>query len=177
MTLPAELWEQVRQRAQFACEYCGVTETDTGGQLTVDHFHPQAHGGTDDLGNLLYCCQRCNLYKADYWPKLPGDPLLWNPRQESARTHLLLLADGTLYPITASGMFTLTRLRLNRPPLVTHRLHKQSLAEERRLLARYRELVTLLEQMYRQQMELLEEHRGLLEEQRAVLKALLKSRP
>lgn len=42
MTLPARLREQVRRRANFACEFCGVTETDTGGQLTVDHFRPQA---------------------------------------------------------------------------------------------------------------------------------------
>lgn len=30
MTLSVELVEQVRQRAGFACEYCGVTETDVG---------------------------------------------------------------------------------------------------------------------------------------------------
>ena len=50
--------ERVRLRANFACEYCGVTETDTGGLLTVDHYQPRAHGGSDDLGNLVYCCHR-----------------------------------------------------------------------------------------------------------------------
>jgi hypothetical protein len=38
MTLPCDLVEQVRQRAGFVCEYCGVTEVDVGGQLTIDHF-------------------------------------------------------------------------------------------------------------------------------------------
>jgi len=38
MTITADIREQVRQRANFACEFCGVTETDTGGHLTVDHF-------------------------------------------------------------------------------------------------------------------------------------------
>jgi 5-methylcytosine-specific restriction endonuclease McrA len=52
MTLPEALWQQVRQRAGGACEYCGVTETDSGGPLTVDHFQPQARGGSDDLANL-----------------------------------------------------------------------------------------------------------------------------
>ncbi len=32
--------ELVRQRAHFACEFCGVTETDVGGELTIDHFQP-----------------------------------------------------------------------------------------------------------------------------------------
>ena len=38
-------------------------------------------GGADDPGNLLYCCQRCKLYKADYWPLQQNDPVLWNPRR------------------------------------------------------------------------------------------------
>ena len=72
-------------------------------KLTVDHFHPQARGGSDDYDNLLYCCNRCNQYKADYWAKNPTDPVLWNPREHPAAVHLLLLADGTLYPITPVG--------------------------------------------------------------------------
>ncbi len=89
MTIPPELREQVRSGARFACEYCGVTETDTAGQLTVDHFQPRAHGGSDELSNLLYCCPRCNLYKADYWPAQPSDSKLWNPREESVAAHLV----------------------------------------------------------------------------------------
>ena len=114
MTLPDVLREQVRRRAGYACEYCGVTETDVGGQLTVDHFQPKAHGGADDLLSLLYCCHRCNLYKADNWPAQPGNLALWNPRREPAETHILVLTDGTLHPLTATGAFTLQRLRLNR---------------------------------------------------------------
>jgi HNH endonuclease len=175
MTLHAKLWEQVRQRAGFACEYCGIRETDAGGLLTVDHFQPQARGGADDPANLLYCCHRCNLYKADYWPTQLTDPALWNPRQETVETHLLLLANGTLYPITPTGTFTLRRLRLNRPPLAANRLLSQSRAEELRLLERYQEVAPLLEQLHRQQAALLQEHRALLEEQRAVLRLLLRT--
>jgi hypothetical protein len=167
---------QVRQRANFFCEFCGVTETDVGGELTIDHFRPQSKGGADDLDNLLYCCQRCNQYKADYWPTHVDEPILWNPRQESVASHLLTLADGTLYPITPIGTFTLRRLRLNRPPLVAHRLRKHHQGEEQRLLARYRDLVTMLEQLQAQHAVLLEEQRTLLEEQRALLRILLKQR-
>ena len=174
MTIPVELRLQVRQRAKFACEFCSVTEIDAGGELTVDHFQPQAKGGADHLDNLVYCCIRCNQYKADYWPTASNDPTLWNPRQEPIETHFLTLADGTLFPITATGTFTLKRLRLNRPPLVAFRLRKYHQAEEQRLLTRYRAVVELLEQLYQQQADLLEEQRALFEEQRAILNFLLR---
>jgi len=65
MSIPEAVRERVRQRAGFACEYCGVTETDTAGQLTLDHFHPRARGGGDAPDNLIYCCHRCNEYKTN----------------------------------------------------------------------------------------------------------------
>ena len=68
MSISTDVRWAVRQRAHFACEFCGVTETDTGGELTIDHFQPHTKGGTDAPENLLYCCHRCNQYKADYWP-------------------------------------------------------------------------------------------------------------
>lgn len=39
----------IRQRANFRCEFCGVTETDVGGELTIDHFKPLKSGGADLL--------------------------------------------------------------------------------------------------------------------------------
>ena len=44
MTLSEAIREQVRSRAAFACEYCGVTEADAGGLLTLDHFQPTSQG-------------------------------------------------------------------------------------------------------------------------------------
>lgn len=173
MTIKAGIREQVRRRAKFACEFCGITETDAGGLLTIDHFQPKAKGGTDSLNNLLYCCIRCNQYKLDYWPSSSGDQLLWNPRHESASLHFLELNDGTFHPLTATGTFTISRLRLNRPPLVAHRLLKLQVAEQFRLLSRYRELITLVEQVLKQQSNLVEEQKNLLEEQRELLHLLL----
>lgn len=60
--------EYVRIRAGYSCEYCGTDEEGAGGELTVDHFHPQSRGGAEDPANLVYACIRCNDYKADYWP-------------------------------------------------------------------------------------------------------------
>ena len=176
MTISNEIRAQVRQRANFACEFCGITETDTGGELTIDHFQPIAKGGDDSVGNLLYCCHRCNQYKLDYWSSHPDESSLWNPRREPAAQHFLELDDGTLHALTATGAFALKRLRLNRPPLVAYRLRKRQQAEEIRLLTRYREMVRLLEQLNTQLSVLTEEQRQLLEEQRELLRLLLSAR-
>jgi hypothetical protein len=173
MSITPEIREQVRQRANYACEFCGVTEADTGGELTIDHFRPQAKGGDDGLANLLYCCARCNQYKLDYWPTQSAELPLWNPRDEPASKHWLVLDDGMLHPLTPIGTFTLRRLRLNRSPLVTYRLRHRQHAEELRLLTRYREVVQLLEQLHGELAIVMQEQSQLLEEQQALLGLLL----
>jgi hypothetical protein len=173
MMISAEVREQMRRRANFACEFCGVSETDAGGPLTVDHFQPRSQGGADSLDNLVYCCAPCNQYKLDYWPAGPDEPRLWNPRCEPAGQHFLELEDGTLRALTTTGDFTLQRLRLNRPPLVAHRLQKRQEAETIRLLTRYRDLTQALDRLLAQQTALMEEQRTLLEEQRRLLRWLL----
>lgn len=173
MSVSAEARRIVRERANFCCEYCGVSEQDTGGELTIDHFQPQAKSGTDDLTNLLCCCQRCNQYKADYWPEDEAAPALWNPRQEHGRNYFVLLADGTLYPRTAVGTFTSTRLRLNRSPLVAHRLREMRRTEEVDVLTQLRDVLGTLEQLHAHHASLLDQQRQLLEAQRALITLLL----
>jgi hypothetical protein len=173
MTVTREDVELVRIRAGFACEYCGVTETDCGGPLTVDHHCPQAHGGSGSPDNLVYCCWRCNLYKAAYWPSGLADLILWNPRDDSRDRHLLLLADGRLHARTPVGEFTLARLRLNRPALVAQRIRRLSQVAEQGLLERYRDVLAILEQMQQRHATLLEDHRALLQEQRELIRLLM----
>ena len=84
MTITAEIREQVRKRANFTCEFCGVTESDVGNQLTIDHFQPISRSGNDNMDNLIYSCISCNQYKLEYWPNTSNDPILWNPRHESS---------------------------------------------------------------------------------------------
>jgi hypothetical protein len=172
MSVSQEDVEFVRIRAGYACEYCGVTETDCGGLLTVDHHRPQSLGGADSRVNLVYCCWRCNLHKAAYWPTSPNEPSLWNPRDEPRDRLLLLLADGRLFALSPTGEFTLARLRLNRPALVAHRARRLAQASEQRVLEQYRDLLTLLEQMQQRHASLLEDHRVLLQEQRDLIRLL-----
>lgn len=174
MSLPQDVRRLVRERAHFACEYCGVSETDCGGELTIDHYQPPRRGGAQEHpDNLLYCCQRCNQYKSDYWPRSIQDIPLWNPRTEHRATHVVPLADGTLYPLTPVGAFTVRRLRLNRAPLIAHRLRQYRTSEETRLLEELRQLLVLQERLQQQYATMLREQHELLEHQRALLALLI----
>jgi HNH endonuclease len=173
MSLTASIREQVRQRAQCACEFCGVTEVDTGGMLTIDHFRPRARAGSDDLENLIYACIACNQYKQDYWPQTETAPTLWNPRQELASQHFFEQEDGQLTALTLIGIFTLQRLRLNRSQLITARQRRQQQLQAETLLRRYQELTTLQAQVNIQLTDLAMEQQVLLKEQRKWLRMLL----
>ncbi len=173
MTIPAEILDRVRARANYACEYCGVSEVESGGVLTIDHYRPSSLGGSDDLDNLLYCCFRCNVFKADYWPEQPTDLPLWNPRIEPQDRHFQALADGTLHPRTEIGGFTIALLRLNRPQLVAHRRLKARRAEHQRLLNQIRDNLLLLESVERRLEAETEQGRLLLTQYRIVLQFLL----
>lgn len=48
------------------CAYCNVRTGLKAG--TVDHYLPQALGGTNERGNLRWCCVGCNTAKADMHP-------------------------------------------------------------------------------------------------------------
>jgi len=175
MTISSDVRRDVRLRANFSCEFCSISEIDVGGELTVDHFQPLSKGGDDGTDNLIYCCPRCNQYKLDYCPASPEEPPLWNPRTEPPAAHFIELEDGTLHPLTGVGAFSIHRLRLNRPPLVAHRLRRIQSNEAERLLTRYHNLIETIDQLLDHQTQLLEEQRRLLDEQRLLLQLLLGS--
>jgi hypothetical protein len=61
MSISPELRQYVRKRADFACEYCGVSEIDSGGELTIDHYCPQRHAALLDEQRALLAQQRALL--------------------------------------------------------------------------------------------------------------------
>ena len=166
----------IRQRAGFACEFCGVAEMDAGGQLTLDHFQPKSKGGSDSIDNILYCCVRCNQYKQDYWPSQTVDLMIWNPLIEPASAHFLEGERGKLFPLTETGKFTIERLRLNRSPLIAYRQNRRKQQEETRLLEQYKSLVQFLEQNNDQLATQTKEQQQLLEEQRRLIQFLLRQK-
>jgi hypothetical protein len=98
--------EDVRQRYGFRCGYCGVTEADTAGELTVDHYQPVTAGGDDSDDNLVYACFRCNTYKADFFPQaddVRAGRRLLHPFLDPIALHLREEETGLLEPLTEIG--------------------------------------------------------------------------
>ncbi len=133
--------DQVRRRYDFRCAYCGVSETDVGSDLTVDHFQPTVGGGDESDDNLIYCCFKCNLYKGDFFPTPEdlqmGRRLLHPLRDNSAAFFRQNMRSGQLEPVNETGRFHLQLLQLNRPALVKFRLRRQLislLSEKQKLL-------------------------------------------
>lgn len=66
--IPPE-WESLRQtvfnRDNYICAYCGehIDNPD------CDHVIPVSRGGSNDIGNLVTACKRCNQSKGDKTPE------------------------------------------------------------------------------------------------------------
>jgi len=52
---------EVFKRDSFTCQYCGQSAPDV--ILEVDHIHPRAEDGSDDISNLITSCFDCNRGK------------------------------------------------------------------------------------------------------------------
>lgn len=90
----------------WRCVYCG-----RGAGMVVDHFVPEARGGTDEARNLMPACDRCNSSKQDHspleWMEAVGVP--------EGRRNLLLAVWNTPY-WTAPRDLLITRLTLDYAP-------------------------------------------------------------
>lgn len=130
--------DAVRERYGGCCGYCGLSETDTGGGLAVDHFRPLSAGGDEDDGNLVYACFRCNLFKGDFYPNaddVRNGRRLLHPLLDDGTQHMRLVSHtGELEPITETGRFHVQLLQLNRPALVRHRLRRWLWRERQQFL-------------------------------------------
>lgn len=51
-------------RDGLACCYCGESVED-GVKLTLDHLTPYSKGGSNEAGNLVTCCHRCNTSRGN----------------------------------------------------------------------------------------------------------------
>lgn len=72
------------------CWYCG--KEMKVGQLSVDHVFPRSKGGTDDMDNIIMCCQSCNSSKAD------KDLMDWyNEREEFPPYYVIALYLKLIY--------------------------------------------------------------------------------
>jgi len=118
MTLNDNVRRQVRERANYLCEYCHSSEEASAANFAIDHIMPRSLGGTDDLENLALACQRCNGYRYNFVTGI--DPItqeeiqLFNPRIQVWADHFIWSADGLkIIGKTSVGRATCERLDLN----------------------------------------------------------------
>lgn len=97
MSVSASVRSQIRQRAQFLCEYCHSFEEASTSQFTLDHLQPRSLGGTDDLENLALACHRCNTRRYNFTtgidPKNNSIVSLFNPRMHLWNEHFIWSGD------------------------------------------------------------------------------------
>lgn len=55
---------RIYKRDGNECVYCGSRK-----QLTLDHIVPRSRGGKNEWTNLVTCCFKCNIKKADRTPE------------------------------------------------------------------------------------------------------------
>jgi hypothetical protein len=77
--------EAIFQKSRGRCHWCGVQMVRGGDELCpetfhVDHLIPVRHGGTNDVGNLVGSCAKCNHARARKDWKNPPDT---NPDRNS----------------------------------------------------------------------------------------------
>lgn len=65
-------------RDQYSCQYCEDKLTED--TATIDHVTPRSKGGGSTWENMVTCCRRCNLKKANNYPKDVGLKLHKKPR-------------------------------------------------------------------------------------------------
>ena len=63
-------------RDNYECQYCGAKK-----DLTIDHVIPRWVGGPQSWENLVACCRKCNLKKADKTPQQANMRLKKTPRR------------------------------------------------------------------------------------------------
>jgi hypothetical protein len=145
--------DELRRRYGYRCGYCGATETDIGGELTVDHFQPRSRAGADTPENWVYCCHTCNGFKGQYWNPDSIYRVL-HPLDDDAAEHISQDVDGRVLGLTITGAFHIEQLHLNRQPLVNHRLQKlisvQDAAVEASLRGQIREMEREIERLSRE---------------------------
>jgi hypothetical protein len=118
MPVPKTVYEIVRQRAKFRCEYCHYPELLSSAPLSIDHIQPQSLGGNDEPDNLGLACRRCNERRYNFTSGVDSvteqEVALFNPRADQWSEHFAWSTDGLeIIGITPTGRATCNRLDLN----------------------------------------------------------------
>jgi 5-methylcytosine-specific restriction endonuclease McrA len=121
--IPDRIQLQVRQRANYLCEYCHANERWQYVRFTVDHVIPVSLGGKDNVDNLTLACFHCNRHKTNRLTAIELETQteipLFNPRQDSWQEHFIWSMDGlSIVGISPTGKATVVALLLNRERVI-----------------------------------------------------------
>lgn len=83
---------RIYRRDGHECGYCGSTK-----QLTLDHIIPRSRGGENSWTNLVTCCHKCNVRKADRTPQEANMVLRKKPYEPSMFAEVLNNNLGNLW--------------------------------------------------------------------------------
>jgi CRISPR/Cas system Type II protein with McrA/HNH and RuvC-like nuclease domain len=75
---------RIYKRDNYECAYCASKKT-----LTIDHIIPRSRGGNNTWNNLITCCHRCNVKKADRTPEEAGMVLNKKPTEPAIFSDIL----------------------------------------------------------------------------------------
>ena len=119
---------EVARRGRYRCAYCQSQEQLVGAIFTIDHIIPQALGGNNDLDNLCLACWDCNRLKRTHVTgvkPLAGERVaLFHPNRQGWAEHFAWADEGRyIVGLTPEGRATVEQLQLNRPILVSARVH------------------------------------------------------
>lgn len=127
---PERLREEVRNRADFRCEYCLYPERWAAIPHQVDHIISRKHGGRSTLENAAYCCVFCNRHKgsdiASIDVRTGQSVRLFTPRSDHGADHFRLRG-AVIEPLTPVAEVTARLLRFNQAERVTERAILQKL--------------------------------------------------
>lgn len=125
-SVPISIHTFVAERAHFLCKYCLSPENFSSVDFSIEHILPSARGGSDELNNLAFACQRCNNHKFTHVeavdPETNENAPLYNPRVAQWETHFRWSEEFLfLIGISSTGRATIQKLRLNRKGAVNLR--------------------------------------------------------
>jgi len=128
--IPSSLRQQVIQRANSRCEYCGISQAGQVATFHIDHVVPSVAGGTTTADNLALACVSCSLRKGARQkiedPMTGNAVKVFHPRQQSWKDHFSWRG-VELVGLTATGRATVSALDLNRPTMLAIRAEEELL--------------------------------------------------
>jgi hypothetical protein len=123
--IPVALVRVVRERAQYACEYCQLPQEFQEATFHIDHILPRSARGKTVLDNLALACVSCSLRKADRLaaddPSTVSKLPLFHPRTDVWSDHFAWGKEWRLIGLTPRGRATVAALGMNRPRILATR--------------------------------------------------------